>query len=197
MFHVFEVHSYCLTKHVMKSGRSDLLLRLTAASQGSLQQPLSLQPCPDCLLSFYCCQAHWEAVKGYHHGIHSHEGLSQCAMNTLCLGDARFAQVMGGANQGEFKWAPERTKPVWTSLKNIDWSYFQEELNVASTGLAEPFLELMMRGATEGLSMPMTILWALENLNSDDAWTRKHTLNIHVSRGSTVYALFLKFRPML
>ena len=103
-------------------------------------------------------------------------------MNKLCLGDARFAQLMGGANLGEFKWAPERTKPVWTSLKNIDWTDFQEEFNVAFNELPKPLLEPMFRAATEALSMPMTILWALENLNSDDSWTRKSTLNIHVSR---------------
>lgn len=100
-----------------------------------------------------------------------------------------FAQFMLGANQGEFKWAPERTKPVWTSLKNIDWTDFQEESKVAFTELPEPLLEPMFRGATEALSMPMTILWALENLNSDDSWIRMSTLNIHASRSRLVYII--------
>ena len=28
--------------------------------------------------------------------------------------------------------------------------------------------------------MPMSILWGLENLNTDDSWTHQHTLTIHV-----------------
>lgn len=44
-------------------------------------------------------------------------------------------------------------------------------------GVVEPFVKM----ASEALSMPMTILWGLQTLYDDDAWTKKDTLEIHVS----------------
>jgi mitochondrial splicing suppressor protein 51 len=57
--------------------------------------------------------------------------------------------------------------------------------------LPEEHLWPFVRGASEGLAMPMTILWALEYLNPNDtAWTQKETLEIHV-RGLFDSRLFL------
>ena len=56
--------------------------------------------------------------------------------------------------------------------------------------LPEPRLEPMFRATTEALSMPMTILWAPENLNLDDSWTRKNVY--HYS--SQLFMIYLTSR---
>jgi len=50
-------------------------------------------------------------------------------------------------------------------------------------GIPDSVLVPWMRAASDGLSMPMTILWALEKLyGADEGWTRKEVLTVHVSR---------------
>lgn len=107
-------------------------------------------------------------------------------MNQMYVEDIRFALFMSGAKVGEFKWAPERTMESWTSLRGVGWGDFEPNVKQEFDGI-RPLQDLMaplLRGITEPLSMPMTILWALENLNSDTAWTKKETLNIHVCHHS-------------
>ncbi|KDR78140.1 hypothetical protein GALMADRAFT_155137 [Galerina marginata CBS 339.88] len=166
-------------------GRSDAIFRIEASVRDRQPDSSGLQPCPDCQLSFYCSEDHWNAVKTRHqHGPcqDGRDGFSHCAMNKLAQQDARLAQFMAGANAGEFKWAPERTLPSWKSLRGVDWNDFEADLaedfgQIPGLG---PLLEPLLRGTTEVLSMPMTILWGLENLYPDDIWTKKDTLNIHV-----------------
>ena len=132
---------------------------------------------------FYCSDAHWEAVQHFHAGeacIDGHDGLTQCQVNQEVRADIVFANIMAGAKAGNFKWAPERVKSSWTSLAGIGWEQeFGQELAqffsipVTSVG---PWI----RAASEALSLPMSILWALENLKDNDAWTRQDTLVIHV-----------------
>ena len=164
------------------SGRSDLILRLEAAQKNESPIP-ALKSCPDCDLSFYCSEKHWELTKGTHETVPSQGGahdLSQCATNQLCLQDARMGRFMAGAKEGPFMWAPERVKPTWSSLRDLNWNDFLDEMKTALP-MPEPGIVQLLRAASDGLSLPMTILWGLENLNSDDAWTKKNTLNIHVS----------------
>ena len=134
-------------------------------------------------MAFYCSDAHWKAVQHVHAGEpceDGHDWLSQCQVNREIRADIGFANFMAGAEAGNFKWAPERVKPSWTSLKGISWEeeFGQEiarffSIPVSSVG---PWI----RGASEALSMPLSILWALESLNEDDAWTRQDTLVVHV-----------------
>jgi splicing suppressor protein 51 len=72
--------------------------------------------------------------------------------------------------------------PRWTSLGGIaDWKgEFCEELAGFFSIPVSLSAGAWIRAASDGLSMPMTILWGLENLNTDDEWTRKHTLVVHV-----------------
>ncbi|KAG5643863.1 hypothetical protein DXG03_009547 [Asterophora parasitica] len=101
-------------------------------------------------------------------------------MNQEIRQDVAFETFISGANQGEFRWAPERVKPSWSSLKNGSWgSEFQAEL-VSTFGVSSDVVGPFLRSASVGLSMPMTILWALEHLNDDESWTRKNTLTIHL-----------------
>ncbi|PPQ95961.1 hypothetical protein CVT26_016127 [Gymnopilus dilepis] len=167
-------------------GRSDAIFRIEAKLRD--RNPLSsgLKPCPDCRLSFYCSEEHWDAVKDRHQNEPCQDGrddMSQCETNRLCFQDAKFANIMAGANAGEFKWAPERTVASWTPLREADWSDYKAGLAEAfdsAAAMGQEFVKALLRGASENLSMPMTILWGLENLHPDDAWTKKDVLNIHV-----------------
>ncbi|KAH9476758.1 hypothetical protein JR316_0010673 [Psilocybe cubensis] len=182
--------------HCLACGRSDAIFRIEASLRK--RKPLSpgLKPCPDCLFTSYCCEEHWDAVKEKHKREPCRDGrdnLSQCDMNKLYLEDIRFAMVMSGANEGTFKWAPERTLRAWKSLRGIGWSDYSDDIEQDFGGLpgVSELLPTLARAATDGLSMPMTILWALENLNNDDSWTKKDTLNIHVGYNLNLWSSFL------
>lgn len=175
------------------SARSDRLMRIEASkNQSSSLPPKMLKACSDCKMTFYCSDAHWEAVQHFHIGepcTDGHDGLTQCQMNKEIRADIAFANFMAGANAGNFKWAPERVKSSWSSVNDISWEgEFSQELAqffsipVASVG---PWI----RSASDALSLPMSILWALENLNEDDAWTRKETLVIHVRHSVSLFCL--------
>ena len=158
-------------------------MRMEASRKKSSSSPNTLKACSDCKLAFYCSDAHWEAIKHFHAGepcIDGHDGLTQCQVNQEIRADISFANFMAGAKAGNFKWAPERVKSSWTSLNGIGWEEeFGQELaeffSIPITSIG-PWI----RGASEALSLPMSILWALENLNEDDAWTRQDTLVVHV-----------------
>lgn len=163
------------------------------ASRNQSSSPNVLKACSDCKMAFYCSDAHWEAVQHFHAGepcIDGHDGLSQCQVNQEIRADVAFANFMAGAKAGNFKWAPERVKSSWTSLNAVGWEEFGQELAqffsipVTSVG---PWI----RGASEALSLPMTILWALENLNEGDAWTCQDTLVVHVRLDRDIIILFL------
>jgi splicing suppressor protein 51 len=157
---------------------------MEASRDRSSSSPNTLKACPDCKTAFYCSNAHWDAVRHFHAGEPCEDGrngLSQCQVNQEIRADVAFANFMVGAKAENFKWAPERVKAKWTSLKGINWEEeFGQELAQHFSILASS-LGPFIRGASEGLSMPMSILWALENLNEDDSWTRQDTLIIHVS----------------
>ena len=172
-----------LTKN-RHSGRSETVLRIQASLRGATTPPTLLQPCPDCQLTFYCSEAHKNLMIHEHQSSTDFGGQSQCALNQITFQDTKFAHLMSGANRGEFKWAPERTKPTWTSLKGLDWNDFRADVELS---WPPEIRAQVLRSATEGLSMPMTILWALENLNDNDSWTRKEILNIQVSFKFYVY----------
>ncbi|KAJ7183518.1 hypothetical protein C8R46DRAFT_1067191 [Mycena filopes] len=168
--------------------RTDQLIRMEATKNGttSEQPKQQLIPCPRCDLSFCCSPAHWEAACALHHGPceDAHDGLSHCDMNREVRADIKFAEVMAGAHDvsGEFRWAPERLKPSWVSVAGMSWEgEFGDEMRRSIGVPAERPMAPWVRAASEHLSMPMSILYALEKLNGgDDAWTKKHTLDIHI-----------------
>lgn len=162
------------------------MARVEAAQKQQRALLPSAHPCPRCALSFCCSDAHWDAVRAAHAEVPCQDGwdgLTQCGMNQLFTADVKQALSMAKEG-GAFNWAPERTVPEWTSLRGTDWyDSFIHDLKtmVAGYGAPDSVLKPMLRGATEGLSMPMTILWALELLHTNLDWTKKDTLNIHVS----------------
>ncbi|KAJ7861464.1 hypothetical protein B0H14DRAFT_2742356 [Mycena olivaceomarginata] len=155
--------------------RTDQLIRMEAAKNGTKsEKPRNLIPCPQCNLSFCCSPAHWEAARALHFGPceDAHDHLSHCEMNREVRGDVKFEDVMAGAHDpsGQFMWAPERIQSAWTSLAGL-----------SSVGVpAQRPMAPWIRAASDNLTMAMTILYGLEKLNDDDAWTRKHTLTVHL-----------------
>ncbi|KDR78139.1 hypothetical protein GALMADRAFT_94674 [Galerina marginata CBS 339.88] len=168
-------------------GRSDSVFQIESSLRQRAPQSSGLRRCPDCLSSFYCSEEHWNAVKGKHqHGPckDGRDNLSHCEMNKFILEDIRFAEavVVASKSPTEFEWAPERTLPAWSSLRGVEWSDFAPALAESFHHLPADERALLprLRAASESLSMPMTILWGLELLNSNDTWTKADTLNIHV-----------------
>ncbi|KAJ7036702.1 hypothetical protein C8F04DRAFT_1094133 [Mycena alexandri] len=171
--------------------RTDQLIRMEAAKNGTTSEvPKKLIPCSRCDLSFCCSPAHWEAARALHHGPScedGHDGLSHCDMNREVRADLKFAEVMAGAHDesGQFRWAPERLKSSWSSLVGLSWEgEFGDEMRRSVGVPQERPMGPWVRAASEHLSMPMSILYALEKLNDDDAWTKKHTLTIHILGGT-------------
>lgn len=149
----------------------------------------TLKACSDCGLCFFCSDEHLKVAQPVHSAPSEdgHSGLSQCQINQEIRADIRFENIhataggMGRPTSEGFKWAPSRIVDTWTSLSGRTWltefeSDIVNDLRLPSTEVAGPFL----RSASDALSMPMTILWGLEMLNTDDAWTRKDVLTIHV-----------------
>ncbi len=130
-------------------------------------------------MAFYCCDEHWEAIRHIHQEQASEEGPTQCQINQQVRADILFADLMSGMSV-PFSWAPERVKDAWHSLEGATWeSEYQEDVQRAFG--ADLPASVVVRASSNQLSMPMTILWALEHLNEGDAWTMKETLTIHVS----------------
>ncbi|KAJ6474577.1 hypothetical protein DFH09DRAFT_461466, partial [Mycena vulgaris] len=164
--------------------RTDQLIRMEGAKNGTTSEALAhLQPCTQCNLSFCCSPAHWVAARALHHGPceDGHDGLSHCEMNREVRGDLMFDAMLAHEEAGPFLWAPNRIKATWTSVKGISWDAelgqeMRAAINIPEARPTAPWV----RAASNNLSMPMTILYALERLNVDVAWTRKHTLTVHI-----------------
>ncbi|KAG6844793.1 hypothetical protein H0H87_003722 [Tephrocybe sp. NHM501043] len=168
----------------MGCGRTERILRVEAASlKGSTSAPVTLKACNACRMAFYCSQSHWDAVQHQHTEEaceDGHDDLPQCHMNQEILQDVAFASIMAKASPNEFSWAPERLKPSWESLKGTNW-YTEYATGIAEVfGISGEASSTFVRAASLGLSMPMTILWALEHISPDNGWTCKEELTIHV-----------------
>ncbi|KAK1221518.1 hypothetical protein PQX77_015637 [Marasmius sp. AFHP31] len=168
--------------------RTERLIRIEGA------EGKTIKPCNVCEAAFYCCQEHWDVVRDKHvnEPVQDVPGnLSQCEINRQIRSDILFANIMSDAHEHQpegipsvFQWGPERHLSRWEPLKTGD-KCWEEEFNaplqrevVASLGPMPP--QLFLRGATEGLSMPMTILFALQQLKPDGDWNRKSSLTIHL-----------------
>ncbi|KAF9067976.1 hypothetical protein BDP27DRAFT_857555 [Rhodocollybia butyracea] len=164
--------------------RSDRIIRMENPGPD-----VCLGSCPMCQLAFFCSEEHWDVVSAKHMNEPcegGYDGLSQCELNQNMLVDARFATIMGGSSAtGLFQWAPERIKSQWIPLPEVktwDGEYGDELRNMA--GGRGPPLDPFLRGASEGLSFPLTIIYALQSLNDNDEWTSKETLTVHIMGAS-------------
>ncbi|KDR82069.1 hypothetical protein GALMADRAFT_90606 [Galerina marginata CBS 339.88] len=173
--------------HCLACGWSDMIFRIRSTVRNQPIESSGLTRCRDCHLTFYCSKEHWDVVKVKHRQEPCQDGrngLSQCEMNKLCLENARFKHTLFAAdpNVPELKWLPKRTLPSWTPLRDVDWTDFSPALaeDVRHLPAEEQALVPRLRAVTELLCIPMIIMWGLECLHSDDAWTKKSTLKIHI-----------------
>ncbi|KAJ7203984.1 hypothetical protein C8J57DRAFT_1542450 [Mycena rebaudengoi] len=169
------------------STRTDQLIRMEAAMNGTTSG--GLIPCPQCNLSFCCSPAHWEAAHALHHAPckDARDGpLSQCEMNMEVHAHLKFETLLARKRGYHRKiiWVPDRVKTARIPLAGLSWeSEFGNEMR-KSLG-ADIFgvpasIAPWIRAAPDALTMAMTILYGLEKLSGDDAWTRKHTLTVHI-----------------
>ncbi|KAG7086033.1 hypothetical protein E1B28_003554 [Marasmius oreades] len=182
----------------MACSRTDRLIRLEGTTATR-----SLKACDACNTAFYCSQDHWDAVRDKHTTatLPDEGGLTQCQINKQFRTDMFFINLMANVHAKSesdsdsdsdskpyvFQWAPTRHKVVWKALKEDPagcWEEaFGEELKkeMGGYGATPVSLAPFLRAASEGLSMPMTILYALQKLKkSSDDWTRKRTLTVHI-----------------
>lgn len=185
---MFATNMALLNFFAYDSGVTDRLMRMEEAESDSpASVPAApLKPCQDCKITFYCSDSHRDAIRHAHAETPApdgHDGLSQCQIQQEIRQDLDLANLLAGAPtaSGGFQWAPNRVKQAWLSLKGSNW---QDELGAdisSELGIPHgPALGPFIRAASDGLSMPMTILHALESLQKSDQWTRQGTLNIHV-----------------
>ncbi|KAJ2919080.1 hypothetical protein MD484_g1369, partial [Candolleomyces efflorescens] len=167
-------------------GITDRMIRIRAKQEG--QAPTQLQKCMDCQTTFFCSPRHFALIKKTHGvvPIKGYGNLSQCQLNQQIREDVRFHNILSDAkssispdaptalaDSAPLTWAPERVLDTWSSIKGSTWEReFASYLDVPA-GKA-PFL----RAASDGLALPMSIIYTLEMLNGD--WKPKDTLVIHV-----------------
>ncbi|KIP02363.1 hypothetical protein PHLGIDRAFT_130769 [Phlebiopsis gigantea 11061_1 CR5-6] len=155
--------------------RTEEDLRASAGEDANLVGPLIR--CQACKLSFYCSETHREFARHTHENVpdsDSATGLSQCSMNQTLRGDLVVRELLRMDVDIPPPWAPDRVKARWEPLEGRSWASEYERELPAPPELVGPLL----RNATDDLTLPQTILWALEKLNADDAWTRKDTLTL-------------------
>ncbi|KAJ7183481.1 hypothetical protein C8R46DRAFT_1308144 [Mycena filopes] len=180
---VFERNLIRWEPRCMVCTRTDQLIRMEAATKnGGTTSPdkptKQLIPCPRCELSFCCSPAHWEVARAFHDGPceDAHDGLSHCDMNREVRADIQFEEAIAPALEvaGAFLFAPQRLNASWVSLAGMSWEgELRDEMRRFIGPLpAEPPMSPWVNAASELLSMPMSILYALEKLN-DDAYNRE------------------------
>ncbi|KAF7344015.1 Zinc finger mynd domain-containing protein 17 [Mycena venus] len=167
--------------------RTDLLIRTEAAMNGTTSDYYRrLIPCPECNLSFCCSPAHWEAARALHHAPCEETSggmLSQCEMNREVRAQVNFDAFLAETMNlhGALIWAPVRTLSAWMSLEGLSWEGELSDEIRKSFGIPASLSTMpWIRAISDNLTMGMTILYALEKLNDGDAWTRKHTLTVHI-----------------
>lgn len=180
--------SSCATHCALfRSTRTDQLIRIEVAMNGTTSEcSRRLIPCPECNLSFCCSPAHWEAARALHRAPceETCDGvLSQCEMNREVRAQIEFDAFLAETrdHHGALIWAPARTKSAWMSLEGLSWERelsdeIRKSFGISASLPAMPWI----RAVSDNLTMSMTTLYGLEKLNDGDAWTRKHTLTVHV-----------------
>jgi splicing suppressor protein 51 len=166
--------------------RTDMVIRMeTAMNDTTTDNIKRLTPCPECMLSFCCSPAHWEAARKLHQAPSEElrDGRSQCQMNKLIRGQIMFETTMASGldRLRQLIWFPKRVKSEWVSLKGSSWEdEFGGEIR-KSFGMPAPLpITFLITAASDTLSMAMTILYGLNKLNDEDGWTRRRMLTVHV-----------------
>jgi splicing suppressor protein 51 len=141
------------------------------------KKPNALTPCSRCGLVFFCCNSHRDFSMPLHTAV-GEEGLSQCDANLLLREDYRF-QTKAAPDAQDISWAPKRLMSQWKALHGSSWNAEYRPLAIQETGCPDKAADVVLRAATDGLTMPLTVLYALEHL-AKEGWQQKKELNIHV-----------------
>ncbi|KAJ6460455.1 hypothetical protein C8R47DRAFT_993993, partial [Mycena vitilis] len=181
----------CYEPRCLHCGRTEQLIRVEALIDPSIV-PCALAPCEACRLSFACAD-HWVLVRDDHtqkicEG--GYDGLSQCLLNQELVENDRWHSEMVRSPEplpqyyngtSTYRWIPPRTGTSWTSVKGVNWATtFQAQLEGDFPAARGKESNVWLRRMSEILSVPMTVLYALEVLNENLDWVEKNTLTIHV-----------------
>ena len=155
-----------------------------------IQFPRALRSCDACRSSFYCSDEHFNSAHHAHSEIPYEDGrdnLSQCQMNAeYWWASIVEYDLLGTRPAMLFVYPPGPFKSTWVSLKGMSWESELWPLVVMDieSGVREvdnPISRAFYHRHSDILTVPMTILFALEHLNKgDDTWTKKNVLVIHV-----------------
>ncbi|KAJ8075506.1 hypothetical protein PM082_021136 [Marasmius tenuissimus] len=160
----------------------------------------ALKPCSTCQSVFYCSEEHWKSARPMHATLPAEGGFdcgrTQCQLLDDIRIDSSFMATMTEGS-GMLVWYPSRIKQQWEPLRDgqarKNWEdeyaellkeHFGNEMT-QSKETEEASLPPSLRAISVGLSMPMTILYALQRLNADEEWARKPELTIHVIGASS------------
>ncbi|KAJ7465407.1 hypothetical protein B0H11DRAFT_2006796 [Mycena galericulata] len=176
----FDILSY--EPRCLACARTTIVLRVEARLSKSESMGSELIPCPRCGMAFYCCEEHLNIARPLHHAPDPKGGPSQCDMNHRSRVDLEFIAVLTPVETKRLMWRFIRRQSMWSPLKGMDWEAViggDVRQAVAGTACAVQ-LSGCIRRASSLESTAMTILYALEHLNSNTAWTTKSTLTIHM-----------------
>ncbi|TFK27249.1 hypothetical protein FA15DRAFT_586636 [Coprinopsis marcescibilis] len=178
-------------------GITDRMIRVLQRSSSptaSDHQPTSfLYPCSTCKTTFFCSPTH-ELLGTPSHTQHKQSSgcstFTQCQLNQRLRESIRLKHALATLALADVNivWVPDRVKQEWTSLRGRNWEdEFLEDAKEAISVLIPATRDMphpvnaFLRAASEALSVPMTILWALEVMNGKKVeWRRKDTLRIHI-----------------
>jgi mitochondrial splicing suppressor protein 51 len=173
--------------HDLLSCRTERIMRMEGRKEG-------LMPCSNCRMAFCCSQEHWDIVRALHSEqpcpTGKHE-LTQCQLMVECRQDSTLHIAMNPFDvpDEELTWAPNRVKDDWESVASSTWEsefngHIDAQFNISGNdqepAQKEKTIAAFLRAVSDGLSIPMTILWALEKMRPDLAWSRQEKLEIHV-----------------
>jgi mitochondrial splicing suppressor protein 51 len=147
-----------------------------------------LIPCLSCNMSFCCSEEHWDAVRKIHAEDIYESGrgmtLTQCNLNTAIRVDEKifYEKHPDGEPEKFLQWnsVPRNVATSWRSLQDTTWDGIFKVTEEMKEDPEERILS-NIREESEWMSMPLSILYGLEMLKPDLAWTEKDSLLLHVS----------------
>ncbi|KAJ7606113.1 hypothetical protein DFH06DRAFT_243748 [Mycena polygramma] len=170
-----------------------------AAAQGVVSK-LSVIPCPDCKMSYFCSEAHRKLC----HQLHSvdplyggRDGFSACALNKE-MREHLWCEDMLNRKPGGWNYCPTIIQPAWKSIVRTNWSReFMDSVIKPSPHTANHSAEALLRVHTESLSPVMSSIYAFELLYGGSAWRQRKKLTIHMLNCGAHDHVVYRFEEML
>ncbi|KAJ7437919.1 hypothetical protein B0H11DRAFT_2106182 [Mycena galericulata] len=168
--------------------RTNMILQTEARMREAESTGAVLTPCERCKMSFGCCDEHWSVARALHEApCDDLPGkASQCDMNLEKFADAEYGAVLTKAQEQHFMWRIIQCQTAWSPLADRTWEeVIGSDVASAAAGTAfERHVPACTRRISSVASTAFTILYALEHLNNDTAWTEKSVLTINMLIGS-------------